>query len=659
MQNIATGKSEIAALPLMKSTESSNIIRDPSAFESYFKDASEKSAEQPFEPKIPETNTSDKATRKLSEDKKADDGDINKVNPDDSPKTGQQNTAPSTPKTLESQGKENKNTNDIELAKTKLGESEEEYLADTTNTALPVVDWLTLLEQSKDKKLAISTEQQDGLDKLPKNLQELMQKLQLFLDKQENRAGDKSPSLIDALNALTSVRDGSVKPSESNEKISAFLHELSVLLGDQNIDEKSELDLQLLVGLLEEGAESEKANQVNNLNDLTPGLPSKSEIEKPQVDLNIAAKTVDSDAMHEHLAKSEDGAELATSEFIASEVNAAEVIATEVKKSVLLANETIIDSGEMTTNKEVGSTSKELAQLLQLSPEKLEKALQNLADRLIQEKASTELAEKSLTNDFKSIKVDFIASLKANLDDIKSQSNSVKSGAADLKSMVTDILSKTSLEVNLDSVSAAVSRFSQTLDVSTQMGSQTQAVSSNLLESLNVSSQSDRAISKEMQIQSNVLQTKQAQQQNLVFEKAVNIARSEGHNQLVEKVRWMVNQNNLQADIRLDPPDLGAMKVRVSLSGESASVNIVVQSQQAKDLLDNAAPRLKDLLEEQGIALGQSSVEQEQKHGSTDKDNQIASKKGSTVSEDEVQQDTLITEQTIRNGRLNGIDYFV
>ena len=53
------------------------------------------------------------------------------------------------------------------------------------------------------------------------------------------------------------------------------------------------------------------------------------------------------------------------------------------------------------------------------------------------------------------------------------------------------------------------------------------------------------------------------------------------------------------------------MQIRVNVSGESASVSFVVQSQHARDVLEQATPRLKEMLEEQGIQLGQSSVEQE------------------------------------------------
>merc|ERR1712000_191194 len=102
------------------------------------------------------------------------------------------------------------------------------------------------------------------------------------------------------------------------------------------------------------------------------------------------------------------------------------------------------------------------------------------------------------------------------------------------------------------------------------------------------------------------------QQQFEGFDKAVNIHKSDGQQQLGEKIRWMVNARNTMAEIRLDPPELGSMQVRVNVSGDAATVNFVVQSAQARDALAQAEPRLREMLAEQGINLGESFVSQQQ-----------------------------------------------
>ncbi len=93
------------------------------------------------------------------------------------------------------------------------------------------------------------------------------------------------------------------------------------------------------------------------------------------------------------------------------------------------------------------------------------------------------------------------------------------------------------------------------------------------------------------------------------LDKPVNVQRPEGQQQLSEKVRWMINSRSSLAEIRLDPPELGSMQVRVNISGDTANVNFVVQTQHAKDALAEAENRLRDMLAEQGITLGESFVQ--------------------------------------------------
>ena len=93
--------------------------------------------------------------------------------------------------------------------------------------------------------------------------------------------------------------------------------------------------------------------------------------------------------------------------------------------------------------------------------------------------------------------------------------------------------------------------------------------------------------------QAPVLQANQANQANpanpanaFAADKAVNIIKSEGQQQLTEKVRWMVNARNPSAEIRLDPPDLGSMQIKVNMNGDNAQVSFTVQSATAKEALD-------------------------------------------------------------------------
>ncbi|NUZ09562.1 flagellar hook-length control protein FliK [Pseudoalteromonas sp. McH1-7] len=112
-------------------------------------------------------------------------------------------------------------------------------------------------------------------------------------------------------------------------------------------------------------------------------------------------------------------------------------------------------------------------------------------------------------------------------------------------------------------------------------------------------------------------QTKPATDANL--QQAINIARQDAAKELHQRVGMMLNLNNKEAEIRLDPPELGAMQIRIKSDAEQAQVNIVVQNQQAKELLEQSMPRLREMLAEQGIELGDSQISHQQQ-GQSDGD---------------------------------------
>ncbi|GAL33190.1 flagellar hook-length control protein FliK [Vibrio maritimus] len=89
--------------------------------------------------------------------------------------------------------------------------------------------------------------------------------------------------------------------------------------------------------------------------------------------------------------------------------------------------------------------------------------------------------------------------------------------------------------------------------------------------------------------------------------------------QVAERVQMMMSKNLKHVDIRLDPPELGRMQIRMSLNNDSATVHFTVQNQQTRDMVDQAMPRLREMLSQQGIQLADTSVQQQgqqQRHAS-------------------------------------------
>jgi len=90
------------------------------------------------------------------------------------------------------------------------------------------------------------------------------------------------------------------------------------------------------------------------------------------------------------------------------------------------------------------------------------------------------------------------------------------------------------------------------------------------------------------------------------------LTKEQAGDQLADKVQMMAAKNLKQIDIRLDPPELGRMQIKLSLHDDNqASIQFQVAHQQTRDLIDQAMPRLRELLLQQGMQLAQSSVHQE------------------------------------------------
>ncbi|WP_113908313.1 flagellar hook-length control protein FliK [Aliidiomarina celeris] len=82
--------------------------------------------------------------------------------------------------------------------------------------------------------------------------------------------------------------------------------------------------------------------------------------------------------------------------------------------------------------------------------------------------------------------------------------------------------------------------------------------------------------------------------------------------QLRDQVAVMYNNRHQFAEMRLDPPELGRLQIRVQFNSEQqASVTFTVNSPQAREAVEQAMPRLREMLEEQGIKMADANVREE------------------------------------------------
>ncbi len=68
------------------------------------------------------------------------------------------------------------------------------------------------------------------------------------------------------------------------------------------------------------------------------------------------------------------------------------------------------------------------------------------------------------------------------------------------------------------------------------------------------------------------------------------------------RVSWLVKQNVSSAEIRLNPPELGPIAVKISVDGGETQIHFSAQHAQSRELLEQASFRLRESLMESGFS---------------------------------------------------------
>ncbi len=77
---------------------------------------------------------------------------------------------------------------------------------------------------------------------------------------------------------------------------------------------------------------------------------------------------------------------------------------------------------------------------------------------------------------------------------------------------------------------------------------------------------------------------------------------------IAQRVTLMAGQKMSSAQIQLDPPELGAMTVKVTVNGDQASVSFQSAHAVVRDALEASFPRLQEMLGQQGLELADAQV---------------------------------------------------
>lgn len=141
---------------------------------------------------------------------------------------------------------------------------------------------------------------------------------------------------------------------------------------------------------------------------------------------------------------------------------------------------------------------------------------------------------------------------------------------------------------------------------------------------------------------------------------ALNIVKSDAAKLLQERVSALLNINNKEAEIRLDPPEMGSMQIRIRSDAEQAQINFVVQNQQAKEALEQSMPKLREMLAEQGIELGESSIQQgdSQENMAEQEQQNAQGQLANNAENDDESADIQASTNNIKQQSSSSIDYY-
>lgn len=446
---------------------------------------------------------------------------------------------------------------------------------------------LSQLNSSNDGELAI-----ESLSSEAKQTLTALTSLLIGGNANNQQSGSDSEANNASSNAQIDINTNSDKKVKNDNELSALIAKLMQTENTENPEQ----------GL---ASDTEAANALSGILETLNGL---SESGKKSADESLVLSLL-ADELNNIQAKSLDD-NLAEAQELLAELTSEAAVAASVAVNAAASNDAKSASSEGLTNVEnsgeqtkvvdsFGATeisSDLLSAISELSPQSAQKATEAFAERVVA--ALPGGAQQQAVK----------ANIIAGINEFQQQVEQGRELGIDLSTIVADAAKDAA--VSADVVTSMTARVDGQASQFLNLMSQTQASAQHAIAGL--VNPTESVMQENSQLRAEASKT---QQQFEGFDKAVNIHKSDGQQQLSEKIRWMVNARNTMAEIRLDPPELGSMQVRVNVAGDAASVSFVVQSQQAKDALADAMPKLRDMLSEQGIELGDAQVRKDNSSG--------------------------------------------
>ncbi len=124
-----------------------------------------------------------------------------------------------------------------------------------------------------------------------------------------------------------------------------------------------------------------------------------------------------------------------------------------------------------------------------------------------------------------------------------------------------------------------------------------------------------------------------------------------------QRLVMMVSSKLKNAEIHLNPKDLGPVEVRIRMQEDKAHVVFTSHVAQTREALEQAVPRLREMLDQNGVALGNVDVQDHGAHQSHSQE-QLADGKRRRDGNDGTDGDNLVVNEVAPRQLLGLVDYY-
>jgi flagellar hook-length control protein FliK len=139
--------------------------------------------------------------------------------------------------------------------------------------------------------------------------------------------------------------------------------------------------------------------------------------------------------------------------------------------------------------------------------------------------------------------------------------------------------------------------------------------------------------------------------QNLPIQLAVNspLAHNAWADEFSQKITWVATQHGQSAELHLNPPQLGPLDVLIKVNGDQATALFTSPHAVVRDAIEQALPKLREMLADNGIMLGNATVsDQSRREQQTKQTDQPHKREGWQAKMDQA---ILVGDTSVRSGR--------